>query len=153
MTMTIKAQEKLNTSTILVAGVDASIIRCKARQAFTHNGVQVAAGDQFFLVRSSKDATRYYVVAFSNDRHDWQCSCGAGTKKHSHTNEAKAWVIEHVVRPREAVIMASGVSAAPVGVKKLPRAAEVVHKSIMSTEQPDIVHSNLNGNRAFSMWR
>lgn len=153
MTLTPKAQEKLTQSTILVAGVDAPIIRCKARQSFTHNGVNVAAGDQFFLVRSSKDATRYYVVAFSNYRHDWQCSCGAGAKKHAHTNEAKAWVIEHVVKPREAVIMSSGVSATPVGVTKLPRASEVVAKQITTSAQPDVIRGNLHGQRGFSLMR
>lgn len=147
MILTAKAQEKLNASTILITGVDSPIIRCKAREAFNANGVHVARGDQFFLVRSSKDATRYYVVSFSNTRHDWQCSCGAGLKPHAHTQTVKAWIVEHVV------IKERTVSAPVPTIKPLPRASEVVHKPISSTVQPDVVRGNLNGQRGFSLMR
>lgn len=147
MTLTPKAQEKLNASTILITGVDAAIIRCKAREAFSANGVRVARGEQFFLVRSSKDATRYYVVAFSNVRHDWTCTCGAGVKPHAHTQTVKAWIVEHVV------IKARTVSAPVPTIKPLPRASDVVSKPIPSTVQPDVVRGNLNGTRAFSFMR
>jgi hypothetical protein len=158
--MTPKAIEKLNASTILVTGIASDLIHCTAREAFDFNGQCIAAQQQFFMVRSSKDATRYYIVSFSNVRHDWQCSCGAGSHAHAHIQTVKSWVIEHVVKPREQEILAK---AEPVQteqlveagddeieamladlekeeaamVRPLPRAAEVLTRQIRSSAQPN----------------
>src|SRR5581483_1837870 len=94
-------------ATILVEGVSSSVIKCSARQNFHKGNVTVGAGQEFFLVRSSKCETRYYVVAWNEERHSWQCSCGANCKTHAHTTVVKDWIVEHVVKPRVAAIEAT----------------------------------------------
>jgi hypothetical protein len=91
--MQTKTDEKRSTSTVLVENVAASTIKCTARKTFTMNGLEVNVGDDFYLVRSSSDPTRFYVVAFNN--YSWTCSCGAKSKKHAHTN-----VINEIVKQK-----------------------------------------------------
>lgn len=93
-------------ATILVENVSSQVVKCTARQEFTKGNTTVAAGQEFFLVRSSKFATRYYVVAWNEERTTWQCSCGASCKSHAHTTAVKDWIVEHVVKPRVAAIEA-----------------------------------------------
>lgn len=91
-------------ATIAVEHTDAPIIRCTARKAFVVNNARIAEGETFYLVRSARRPGRYYVVHFSNERHQWQCSCGANCKDHEHIRAAKAHVVEHVVKPQVAKI-------------------------------------------------
>lgn len=94
-------------ATVLVENISSQVIKCSARQEFRKSNVTVVAGQEFFLVRSSKFATRYYVVAWNEERHCWQCSCGSNCKTHAHTTVIKDWIVEHVVKPRVAAIEAS----------------------------------------------
>ena len=87
-------------ATIAVEHTDAPIIRCTARKAFVVNNARIAEGETFYLVRSARRPGRYYVVHFSNERHQWQCSCGANCKDHEHIRAAKAHVVKYVVRPQ-----------------------------------------------------
>lgn len=114
--------EKRSTTTILVENISSPMVKCTARETFTVGGVTVKAGEQFFLVQSSSDTNRYYVVAFI--AHTWTCSCGAGAKTHAHNKVVKAWIIEHVVKPKQVAIQA---------------------KKDIGTQ------GNLNGNRGFTM--
>lgn len=87
-------------ATIGIEHTDAPIIRCTARKAFTVGNAGIKAGETFYLVRSVRRAGRYYVVHFSDERHCWQCSCGANCKQHEHITAAKAHVVEHIVKPQ-----------------------------------------------------
>jgi hypothetical protein len=94
-------------ATILVEGISSQVVKCTARQEFTKGNVTVAAGQEFFLVRSASFETRYYVVAWNEERHGWQCSCGANCKTHAHTTAVKDWIVKYVVKPRVAAIEAT----------------------------------------------
>jgi hypothetical protein len=99
--------KSLVDATILVEGISSQVVKCTARQEFRKGNVSVVAGQEFFLVRSSTFETRYYVVAWNEERHGWQCSCGANCKTHAHTAAVKDWIIKNVVKPRVAAIEAS----------------------------------------------
>lgn len=103
LTANQKAEPKME-ATIAVEYTDAPIIRCSANKAFFVGNASIKAGETFYLVRSIRRPGRYYVVHFSNERHQWQCSCGANCQAHEHTYLAKQHVVEHVVKPRIAKI-------------------------------------------------
>ncbi len=93
-------------ATISIEHTDAPLIKCIARQSFAVGNAHVAAGETFYLVKSNRRAGRYYIVHYSEERHALQCSCGANCTNHEHTKAAKQYIIEHVVKPRIAAIMA-----------------------------------------------
>lgn len=100
----LNAQRHISQSTldatVLVEGIDAQVIKCKARETFTKGRVTVEAGREFFLVRSSKFANRYYVVVWSHERSSWQCSCYCYKSANEHTQIVNEWIVDHVVTPK-----------------------------------------------------
>lgn len=116
---TLNAQRRIAQSTldatVLIEGISAAIIPCKARQSFTKGNAHVQAGQSFYLVRSENfgHLGRYYVMAWSEERAAWVCSCGADCRQHAHTNVVKAFIVEHVVKPK----LAATVPASPVAEK------------------------------------
>jgi hypothetical protein len=93
-----KAQPQVE-STMLVEGITKKVIKCKARETFTLGFAIVKQGETFFLVRSERRENRYYVVHFSEARHCYQCSCGAGTCEHEHLKAVREIVMNEVVIP------------------------------------------------------
>jgi hypothetical protein len=101
-------------ATVLIEGIDTQVIKCKARETFTRGRVTVEAGREFFLVRSSKWANRYYVVVWSNERSAWQCSCHCYCSKNEHCLIVNEWIVRHVVTPKKRERVAE---AAPCSVE------------------------------------
>lgn len=110
-------------ATVLVEGVDAQVIRCRAKEGFTKGRVTVEAGQQFFLVRSSKFANRYYVVAWDAQRLSWQCSCYCVCSRGEHVLIVNEWVLGHVVAPkREQDPVSAKVAACVQGLREQAKA-------------------------------
>lgn len=96
-----KTQQNLLDATVLVEGIHTDVISCKAREDFTKGQVSVKAGQRFFLIRSDRDSSRFYVVGWNEERTGWQCTCGAGCKKHSHVNKASEKVKANVAKEKQ----------------------------------------------------
>jgi hypothetical protein len=154
MTLTPSKLKKLQQTTILIEHIDAAIIPCTARRAITFGPVLINAGQSFYLVRSGDDATRYYVVAWSDRDIAYLCSCGCPAyKSHKHTQLVNTWVATHRVQP---VTTSSG-------VKPLPRATDVTTGALRATtgtteslptaQHDDMLRRSLNGNRAFNLYK
>lgn len=124
--------EKRSTVTILVEGISASIVKCTANKAFTIGDLDVEAGQDFFLVQSGSDEHRYYVVVFINS--SWTCSCGAKTKVHAHNKAVKGWIIEHVVKPRQAAILAAAVAGDKTYDQAIEKIQEDAYEALASTK-------------------
>lgn len=101
-------------ATIAISYTDAPIIRCTARATFVVNNAHVEAGEVFYLVRSERRPGRYYVVHFSNERRQWQCSCGANCKDHKHLQVANAHAKAYTARPQVQIEQQPTASTTPV---------------------------------------
>jgi hypothetical protein len=153
--MTPSKLKKLQETTVLIEHIDAALIAGKARQRMTIGSLTVDAGQQCWSVRSSDDATRFYIVAWSDRDSAYLCSCGCPAyKSHKHTQMVNTWVATHRVQP---VTTSSG-------VKQLPRATDVTTGALraatattesLPTRQHDdsMLHGSLNSNRAFSLYK
>ncbi len=93
-------------STILVEGIDKKLIKCTARKAFTVGNSSIKEGETFFLVASERRENRYYVVHFSSDRNQYQCSCGANCKDHAHLKVVREHVTPKVTKVEPVVVLA-----------------------------------------------
>jgi hypothetical protein len=94
-----KIAQHVIDATVFVEGISAPIVKCKAPKGWTRGNVTVKAGQEFFLVQSSRFLNRYYVVAWADERAAWQCSCYSSCKKHAHNGIANSYIVAHVVRP------------------------------------------------------
>jgi hypothetical protein len=149
--------EKRSTATILVEHISAPIIKCTANKTFTVGDLDVKAGQDFFLVQSGSDEHRYYVVVFINS--SWTCSCGAKTKVHAHNKAVKSWIIEHVVKPRQAAILAAAVAGDKTYEQAIEKVQEDAYEILGPTKDLEAARdfiakmecAPLNGNAGFSL--
>jgi hypothetical protein len=144
MTLTPSKLKKLQQTTILIEGIDCAIIAGKARQRMTVGSLTVNAGQQCWSVRSSDDATRFYVVAWSERDSAYLCSCGCPAyKQHKHTQMVNTYIAARRVNPASAT------------TKQLPRATAVATKQLTSSQPDDntVVPGSLSSNKPFNMYR
>jgi hypothetical protein len=90
-------------STVYISGITKQIVKCSANKDFTVGNSSIKTGETFFLVASAKRENRYYVVHFSSQRNQYQCSCGANCCEHEHLKVAREYVVKNVVAPAKAI--------------------------------------------------
>jgi hypothetical protein len=86
-------------STMLVEGITAKIVKCKARKAFKLGNASIQENETFFLVKSERRINRYYVVHFSNICNTYICSDGCGACEHEHLKVVREYVVRTIVAP------------------------------------------------------
>lgn len=160
-----------SNQTVEITWTDAPIIRMTARKAIEVCGLHINEGEIFFMVRSASQENRYHCVRWNYERVCWQCSCGAGCKKHSHVKAVSAYSQKNpysATHPQGCpkVVKVAQKFDIPVSEVEKIAAIAVEHKAAMAPKhtpmckpigprdtKKDWAKEPLNGNRGFQLMR